>query len=177
MKRRIEVFTTYEVGIPGVAAAAGGVIAQIIPPIAIPDRDISMGITQIMIDLTAATAMQVALVDADTQGTPVGANTFVGRAVSRGGGGYTDADGPGMLINGWTVAPTVNASPFYFARGQLPATVGARLIWTFAEDDPLTRNMIRTTSGIQTGLLLQNIGGAGVGANFVTVRWSEFGQN
>lgn len=174
MGKLIQNYATYQVAVAIAAVAAGAPICQINPPQVNADKSISMGLTRLRVILTTAVASSFGLTTAATVGTPTAPGTNLGDFSSSNNGGYSGGTSQGRLLTDWSVAPTVDGTPIYFEQDLLPATIGAGFEWTWPEDDPLTRNMSRTTATKEFGLILQNIGGGASGALLVTARWKEF---
>lgn len=132
----------YEIGWVSTATGANSPLAAFRAPTR-QSRLWEMGIT-----LNAATASLVSLFRNTAGGYSANASSSVGQQENP-----TDAAGTSLVDTGWSTAPTINAAS-RLRRYQLPATIGAGLIWTF-------RNGIWVRGATATDILvLWNEGGS-----------------
>lgn len=108
----------YEIGVAKTSTAAAGLICQLRAGSARDVRVFEIGVTA-----TTAVAGEIALV----RPTAVGA-TFTSSAVGAALDSATSA-GVAVVDTAATTAPTIGTN--YMRRFQLPATIGAGVIWTF----------------------------------------------
>ena len=109
----------YSIGFVSTATTTGAPIATIEAPTR------QLAVVEIGVFCNAATASAVSLFRNTASGE---ANS----AASSAGQPYNPADvaGTGLIGTAWTTPPTITAAS-RIRRGQLPATIGAGLIWTF----------------------------------------------
>ena len=172
MSSNIRAYTTYEASAVIAALASGAVGAQLKPQPALAQpgiTSIKIGLVRLEIALTTAVASLLALVRPGSLGTSTTNTT--GSRVGTVGGGYAVGSGS-ILASAWSAAPAVST---VFKREQLPATIGARLVWEWPEDNPFNNGDDMTRDIFQrNGILLQNIGAGVSGAMVVNYRWIEY---
>ena len=112
--------------------------------------------------LGAATASGAALARAGVQGTG-GASSATGQAEDS---AAPNATATGLFVNAFTVAPTFTAANT-MRRVRLPAAIGAGIIWSWPESDPL----IVPVSG--SLVVYNNHSAAGAAATDVYIVWGE----
>ena len=111
----------YSIGFVSTATGTGAPIATIEAPTR------QLRVWEIGVFCNAATASGVSLFR-NTNGSEANSTaTSVGQAFNP-----ADVAGTGLIGTAWSAAPTITAAS-RMRRGQLPATIGAGLIWTFPE--------------------------------------------
>lgn len=143
----------FELAVASPAAAAGEAAWQLRN-----ENSLRIGLTYLELVITAATASQVELVRALTNGTAT--TSTAGLSVGLVAGGVDLA----RVDTAWAVQPTYDATPLYTRAGFLPATAGSRLIWTWPEDNPYIVPIVGS-------VVLRNTGGGAMSAGFVSARW------
>ena len=125
-----------------------------------------MRIVEIGFTTNAATLSAVELVRLATLGTAAGTPT-PGQSTDD-----LDTTVPvGQLVAGWSVAPTLPASPVPFRPFVASAVAGAGAIWTWPADRPII--VSPAASGVSGGLALWNFGSGAASALSGWVVWSE----
>lgn len=109
----------YEIGFTTPAAAAGAAYCAFRAP-ARRSR-----LVELMLSCNAATASLVSLFRNTAAGYAASASTSVGQPTDP-----TDSPGTSLVDTAWTTPPTITAAS-RLRRHQLPATIGAGLLWTF----------------------------------------------
>ncbi len=117
-------------------------------------------ITEIGVSLGAATATNVALARATTQGTG-GAGVLLGQA----GDPRAAAATASVAANAFTLAPAFTAASM-LRRFHLPAAIGAGLIWAWPESEPLVL-------AVSTSMVLFTPTIAGAAAISSYAKWTE----
>lgn len=113
---------------------------------------------RVEMSLKAATATNVGLIRAVTEGTAT--TTTAGQA-------HNPSDGASgaSIASAWSAAPTIAGSPVYMRRVLLPATVGTQLVWTFDDVEMLVAP--------GTPLLLWNFGAGAASDVELGLTWNE----
>ncbi len=91
---------------------------------------------------TAATAAQVGLIRSSAIGTRTSPVTGLA-------GDFSEPAGTGTVATAWSVAPTLVAT--YLRRFNLPAAIGAGLIWSFGPNDlliPVSGSLVLANFGV-----------------------------
>ena len=109
----------YSIGFVSTATGTGAPIATIEAPTR------QLRVWEIGVFCNAATASGVSLFRNTASGEANSTATSVGQAFCP-----ADVAGTGLMGTAWSTAPTITAAS-RLRRGQLPATIGAGLIWTF----------------------------------------------
>lgn len=109
----------YSIGFVSTATTTGAPIATIEAPTR------ALYVVEIGCFCNAATASGVSLLRNTNGSEANNAATSVGQQFNP-----ADVAGTGLIGTAWSAAPTVTAAS-RIRRGQLPATIGAGLIWTF----------------------------------------------
>ncbi len=175
MNSSIRAYSTYEASAVIAALAAGAVGAQLKPQPALAPPGITslkIGLVRLEVSLTTAVASLLGLVRPGSIGTATTSAT--GSRVGTVNGGFQVASNNGSILSSaWSVAPTVS-TPVY-RRAQLPATIGATLVWEWPEEDPFNNGDDMTRDIFQrNGILLQNLGAGASAAMVVNYRWIEY---
>jgi hypothetical protein len=121
----------YSIGFVSSATASGAAIATIEAPTR------NLYVVEIGVFCNAATASGVSLFRNTASGEANNAASSAGQPFNP-----PDVAGTGIIGTGWSTAPTITAAS-RIRRGQLPATIGAGLIWTFPTP-MLIRNATKT---------------------------------
>lgn len=109
----------YSIGFQSAAAAASAAYAAFRAPTR-NSRLIELGLA-----CNAATASAISLLRNTAGGYAASTSSSVGQQENP-----ADAAGTSLVDSAWTTAPTITAAS-RMRRGQLPATIGAGLIWVF----------------------------------------------
>ena len=109
----------YSIGFVSTATTTGAPIATIEAPTR------QLYVVEIGVFCNAATASAISLFRNTASGEANNAATSAGQALNP-----ADVAGTGIIGTAWSTAPTITAAS-RIRRGQLPATIGAGLIWTF----------------------------------------------
>lgn len=145
----------YSIGFVSTATGAGAPIATIEAPTR------CLYVVEIGVFCNAATASGVSLLRNTASGEANSTATSAGQPFNP-----ADVAGTGVIGTAWSTAPTITAAS-RIRRGQLPATIGAGLIWTFPA--PLViRNATKTDY-----LVLWNESGSTNSALNGYVTWDE----
>jgi len=145
----------YSIGFVSTATGAGAPIATIEAPTR------CLYVVEIGVFCNAATASGVSLLRNTASGEANSTATSAGQPFNP-----ADVAGTGVIGTAWSTAPTITAAS-RIRRGQLPATIGAGLIWTFPA--PLAiRNATKTDY-----LVLWNESGSAISAMTGHVVWEE----
>ena len=146
----------FECGVTGAAAASAAAYATIESA-----ANVRMRVREIGFFLSAATASSLGLGHPANEGTPpVASTTAAGQPLDQQDG----IAAVGVLGTAWSTAPT--APTVYMRKINLPAVIGAGVIWTWPADNPL---IIKPSGWI----VLWNYGAAAGAAPNVYVKWEE----
>ena len=166
-------FSTFEIAQVMAAVADTTALAQILPS-AVTSVNGCVGLTRLKMTMLTAVITQLGLITPTAAGTPTAPGTTNPPNVSNRNISLGQVS-PGRLISAWSVAPTYAASPVYYRRAYLPATVGASVEWTWPEDDPFQIGLRQASlSSSVVGAVIRNITGGVSGQVLLEARWKVF---
>jgi len=170
----IRAYTTYEASAAITAIVAGAACAQLKTQPAIDPgtglQNIFVGLVRLEVILTTAVASLLALAKPVAVGTS--STDTTGLKVGTALGGFANGNGS-ILSTAWSAVPVVSST--VYRREQLPATIGAKLVWEWPEDNPFQNgDDLRRWIFAGKGILLANLGVAASAAMVVNYRWIEY---
>ena len=142
----------YEVGVKGIAAASGATYATIHT-----GANNNIALRELGIFVSAATATVIGLIRPSN--SPVATTSTLGQAQDP-----AVAASNTNMDTAWSTAPTVGSA--YLRQSELPATIGAGLIWTWWNGDGLI-------IPVSSYLVIWNPGASAGAAPYIYAVWEE----